>query len=102
MRKAAQEINKTIYIGAYLLEKEPESWQTQTDKTWNNGVLTQSGNKADYYVIHSYYTPYQQNSNADVILATASDNTIAMMNYVKQNITHTGSTVKPIALRSEE
>ena len=98
MRKAAQEINKTIYIGAYLLEKEPESWQTQTDKTWNNGVLTQSGNKADYYVIHSYYTPYQQNSNADVILATASDNTIAMMNYVKQNITQTGSTVKPIAL----
>jgi len=98
MRKAAQEIGKTIYIGAYLLEKEPESWQTATDKSWNSGVLTQIANKADYYVIHSYYTPYQQNSSADVILATASDNTTAMMSYVKQSITNTGSAIKPIAL----
>ena len=98
MRKAAQDIGKTIYIGAYLLEKQPESWQTSTDKNWNNGVLAQVANKPDYYVIHSYYTPYQTNATADVILATASDNTTAMMNYVKQSITNTGSTVKPIAL----
>ena len=98
MRKAAQEIGKTIYIGAYILEKVAEAWQTQTDKTWNNGVLTQINNKADYYVIHSYYTPYQQNSNADVILSTASDVTTSMMSYVKQSITNVGGTVKPIAL----
>jgi hypothetical protein len=98
MRKAAQDIGKTIYIGAYLLEKEPESWQTQTDKTWNSGVLNQSSNRADYYVIHSYYTPYQTNASADVILATASDVTISMINYVKQSITNTGSTVKPVVL----
>ena len=98
MRKAAQEIGKTIYIGVYLLEKEPEAWQTQTDKTWNTGVLSQINNKADYYVIHSYYTPYQQNSNADVILATASDVTTSMMSYVKQSMANVGATVKPIAL----
>ena len=98
MRKAAQEISKTIYIGAYLLEKEPEAWQTQTDKTWNNGVLNQSSNKPDYYVVHSYYTPYQQNSTADVVLATASDVTTSMMSYVKQSIANVGATVKPIAL----
>jgi len=98
MRKAAQDIGKTIYIGAYLLEKEPEAWQTQTDKTWNSGVLNQSSNRADYYVIHSYYTPYQQNSTADVILATASDVTVSMINYVKQSIANTGSTVKPVVL----
>src|SRR6185436_12614216 len=55
-------------------------------------------NKADYYVIHSYYTPYQQNSNADVILSTASDVTTSMMSYVKQSITNVGGTVKPVAL----
>jgi len=98
MRKAAQEIGKTIYIGAYLLEKQPESWQTTTDKNWNAGVLTQVNNKPDFYVIHSYYTAYQTNAGADEILATASDNTTAMMNYVKQNITSNGATVKPIAL----
>jgi len=80
------------------LEKQPESWQTPTDQTWNTGVLGQSANKADYYVIHSYFTPYQQNSSADVILATASDNMVSMMNYVKTSITNSGSTIKPIAL----
>jgi hypothetical protein len=85
MKKAAQEISKTIYIGVYLLEKQPEAWQTATDQSWNTGVLSNSANKADYYVIHSYYTPYQQN-------------TAAMMNYIKTSITNSGSTIKPIAL----
>lgn len=98
MRKAAQEIGKAIYIGIYLLEKQPESWQTLTDKSWNTGVLTQSANQADYYVIHSYYTPYKQNISADLILATATDNTTEMMNYVKTTISNSGSAIKPIAL----
>lgn len=98
MKKAAQEIGKTIYIGVYLLEKQPEGWQTSTDQSWNRGVLTNSGNKADYYVIHSYYTPYQTNASADLILSTATDNTVAMMNYVKDNLTANAAAVKPIAL----
>lgn len=98
MKKAAQEIGQTIYIGAYILEKQPESWQTQTDKTWNSGVFANLNNKADYYVIHSYYTPYQTNATADLILNTATDNTIAMMSYLKQNIPANGGAVKPIAL----
>lgn len=98
MKKAAQEIGKTIYIGAYLLEKQPESWQTPTDQTWNAGMLNAAGNKPDYYVIHSYYTPYQTNAGADVILSTASDNTAAMINYVKASLANNGATVKPIAL----
>src|SRR4051812_9182886 len=98
MRKAAQEIGKTIYIGAYMLEKQPESWQTPTDQSWNTGVLGAVNNTPDFYIIHSYYTPYQQNSSADVILNTAVDNTTAMMNYVKNFITAAGATIKPIAL----
>jgi len=98
MKKAAQEIGKTIYIGVYLLEKQPESWQTPTDQTWNSGVLNALGNKADYYVIHSYYTAYQTNASANEILTTASSNTTAMMNYMRTNIGSTGSAVKPIAL----
>src|SRR5215204_4864468 len=98
MRKAAQEIGKNIYIGVYLLEKQPEAWQTAADQTWNTGVLAQSNNTADFYIIHSYFTPYQQNSSADVILKTAVDNTTAMMNYVKTAISNAGATMKPIAL----
>ena len=98
MKQAAQEIGKTIYIGAYILEAQPQSWQTPTDQTWNAGVLSQVKSSADFYIIHSYYTPYQENSNANVILNTAKDNTAAMMNYVKTSITNAGGTVKPIAL----
>jgi hypothetical protein len=98
MRKAAQEIGKTIYIGAQLLEKLPESWQTQTDKTWNTGVLNQVNSASDFYIIHSYFTPYQQNSPANIILNTATDNMGAMMTYVKSSITNAGAAIKPIAL----
>ncbi len=98
MRAAAQQIGKTIYIGAQLLEKQPESWQTQTDQTWNAGVLAQVNAVNDFYIIHSYYTPYQTNASADVILNTATDNTTAMMNYLLTSFSNAGATVKPVAL----
>jgi hypothetical protein len=98
MKKAAQEIGKTIYIGAQLLEKQPESWQTQTDQTWNSGVLNQVNTATDFYIIHSYFTPYQQNSSAEIILNTAADNMTSMMSYIKTSFTNAGATAKPIAL----
>lgn len=98
MKNAAQEIGKTIYIAANILEKQPDSWQTQTDKGWNTGVLNALGNKADYYIIHSYYTPYKTNATASAILDSASSNTLRMMNYLRSNISGTGSAIKPIAM----
>ena len=98
MRKAADEIGKTIYIGAQLLEKPVESWQNDTDRFWNAGVFQFAGNSPDYYIIHSYYTPYNTNSNAADILATASTVTNAMVTYLDQSMTSAGVTRKPIAL----
>jgi hypothetical protein len=98
MRAAAQEIGKTIFIGAQLLEKLPEAWQRSTDKTWNTGVLAQVKNKNDFYIIHSYFTPYQTNASADIILNTAIDNTAAMMNYLKTGFANAGAPEKPVAL----
>ncbi len=46
MRKAAKKIGKTIYIGATLVEAAPQSWNTNTVKTWNSGMLSQIGNTA--------------------------------------------------------
>ncbi|MEO6327827.1 MAG: alpha-L-arabinofuranosidase [Ginsengibacter sp.] len=98
MKKAAQQIGKTIYIGAQLLEAQPQSWQTPTDQTWNSGVLSQVGDAADFYIIHSYFTPYQQNSSADIILNTAINNPANMMSYLKNSFNSAGATLKPIAL----
>ena len=98
MRKAAQEIGKTIYIGSYILEAQPAAWQTPTDQTWNAGVLPQVNNATDYYIIHSYYTPYQTNATAAEILNTASDNTTSMLNFYQNGITGAGNITKPVAL----
>jgi hypothetical protein len=98
MRKAAQEIGKTIYIGAVILEAAAPAWETNTFKNWNAGVIPGIANTPDYYVIHSYYTPYNTNSTAAEILATGSNNTKQMMQYVKQQLQTYGVTEKPIAL----
>lgn len=98
MRKAAQEIGKTIYIGAVMSESAPLSWWTPTATTWNTGMLTAAGSTPDFYIVHNYYTPYNVNSNASVILNTPVPVTQTMMDYVKQTLTTAGLPLKPVIL----
>lgn len=98
MRKAAAEIGKTIHIGAQLLEHEPAFWATATDKQWNTGVLKQAGAAADFFIVHSYFTPYNTNSNPQEVLASAATVTKAIYDHVSSSISGNGATMKPIAL----
>lgn len=98
MRAAAAKIGTSIYIGAQLLQEEPANWATETDKTWNKGVFEETKDIPDFYIIHSYYTPYQTNSTADQILATASTVTKDMMQYVTNAMAAAGVKQKPVAL----
>jgi len=98
MRKAAQEIGKTIYIGAVMNESAPQSWSTPTVTNWNTGLFTGAGTTPDFYIVHNYYTPYQTNANADLILSTPEAVTQTMMNFVKQSLTNAGIAHKPIAM----
>jgi len=98
MRKAAQDISKTIYIGVVMSESAPQSWWTPTATNWNAGLFTGAGTSPDFYIVHNYYTPYQTNANADLILATPESVTQTMMNYVKQSITNGGLVQKPVIL----
>ena len=98
MRKAAQEIGKSIYIGAVINESAPQNWWTPTATNWNTGLFTGAGDSPDFYIAHSYYTPYQTNANADLILSTPETVTQTMMNYMKQSLTNAGLSHKPIAL----
>ncbi len=63
MRQAAREIGKDIYIGAVCLEAANSGFAN-----WNKDLIAHVGGKADFYIVHSYFTPYQGNSTADVIL----------------------------------
>lgn len=98
MQKAANEIGKKIYIGAVTYEAAAESWQTNTVKTWNQGMMPGVNGKADFFVVHNYITPYGQNSNADVIFSAASTVPGQTMNFVTQALQTNGAAVKPIVL----
>jgi hypothetical protein len=98
MRKAAAENGQPIFIGAQLLEHEPATWATPTDRQWNCGVLKQAGAAADYFIIHSYYTAYNTNSNPPEVLASAEAVTKAMADYVAATLTREGVPMKPLAL----
>ena len=98
MRKAAAENGKPIYIGAQLLEHEPASWATATDKSWNTGVLQQAGSGADFFIVHSYYTPFNTNSNPPEILASAITVTKSISDYLAGSLSAAGVSTKPVAL----
>ena len=98
MRKAAQEIGKTIYIGAVMSESAPQSWWTPTATNWNTGLLTGAGSSPDFYIVHNYYTPYLTNANAELIMSTPENVTQTMMNYANQSLANAGIASKPIAL----
>jgi hypothetical protein len=97
MKKAAASLGKTIHIGAVLLEKEP-AYYAPADLKWNKGVLSKAGAVADYYIIHSYFTPWKENTKADVILSSGVYGPRNMMNFVKAEEANNHVPVKPLAL----
>lgn len=98
MRAAAKETGATIYIGAQLLDAPPPSWADQTNKTWNQEVLTTAGSDADFFMVHDYFTPYQTNSGVNDILATGNIVPANAMNYLNRQFSKYGVASKPVAL----
>ena len=98
MRAAAKETGATIYIGATLYDKPAASYDYNSIKTWNQGVLTKAGNSPDYYIVHDYFTAYNTNSSVADILATGATIPATTMTYVQSQITAAGLTIKPIAM----
>ncbi|RYY21419.1 MAG: alpha-L-arabinofuranosidase, partial [Sphingobacteriaceae bacterium] len=98
MRKAATEIGSAIKIGGQLIEYDASTSYSAVYKSWNSGFFGQAGNGADYFIVHNYYTPYQQNTNALDILNTATTSTKSVADYIKRAAQTNNVTLKPIAL----
>jgi hypothetical protein len=98
MRNAASEKGKTIYIGAVMYESSPANWQVNTTKTWNATMLPEAADIPDFYIAHSYITPYGENSTASVVLNSALTVPGQTISYMKSELTKYGVTVKPIIL----
>lgn len=98
MRKAAAEVGATIHIASVLYNQPPASWESNTTKNWNNGVLTKGGGDADYFAIHDYFTPYQTDASPSEVLASAISQPPVITGYVNQSLQNAGVGVKPFAL----
>jgi len=95
MKKAAQEIGSDIKIGVVAMESLVTYDNIQ--KNWNSGLFPRVANKADFYIVHSYYTPYNENSTVETILNSYSK-TDEYDNYVTDELKKVGKTSAPVAL----
>jgi hypothetical protein len=98
MRAAAQQKGVTIKIGIVLTEANDNNTSSGNVAGWNAGVLAAAGNSPDFFVVHNYYTPYNQNSSPDVILNTPVSGTQSEMAWVKSSVQGAGVTQKPVAM----
>ena len=98
MRAAAAEVGNTnIKIGIVVTGGDDSNNSTGPDN-WNAKVLAAAGNTPDFYVVHNYYTPYDQNSTPAVILSTPIPGTSVMTQWIKSSASNAGVTQKPIAM----
>lgn len=92
MKKAANETGNEIYIGAVVAESSG-SFGTN----WNDKVMAAVGDIIDFYIIHSYYTPWETDSKADTIL-NSPFKTRGYMNFLNTAAANSGNPMHPVAL----
>jgi hypothetical protein len=99
MRAAARSIGSDIRIGAVIVEvpKGP-GWYNRVEENWNREVLDAAGGAMDFFSIHSYFTPYNEDSTPEVILESAETETGRMMGAMKELCARHGLPLKPVAL----
>lgn len=96
MKSAASEIGADIKIGIGL-QQDLVTWNDVMNK-WNSGVLSTVADKADFLIVHSYYTPYDENSSIATILNSGA-NTQKYKSYVLNDLkTYGGLDKLPVAL----
>ena len=97
MRAAAKETGSDIKIGAVMVEKQKE-YHAPVENSWNRGLLKHAGDEIDFYIIHSYYTPYNENSTAATILNTPEKETLKMTGHMNEISAECNVSPKPVAL----
>lgn len=96
MRKAAREIGSDIKIGVVAMDSHV-TWDDVQQK-WNQGMMAEVADLADFIIVHSYYTPYQENSTVATIL-NSPDKTVKMNQYINNGLkTYASHDPLPIAL----
>ena len=92
MKAAARQIGKEIYIGV-VCDQETNNAMPN----WNKDLIKMVAGKADYYIVHSYFTPYQTNSTPEVILNSPSQ-VAAYKSYIQLELANQGKPAAPVFL----
>lgn len=92
MKAAAASLGLDIKIGLVMLDAYSSSLSG-----WNRDVASAAGDAADFYVVHSYFTPYNQNSNLETIL-NSYKRTGDFKSYVYSELDKAGKPHLPVAL----
>lgn len=96
MKAAAAEVGSEIKIGVNVVE-ELITYNNVMNQ-WNKGVMPHIADKADFLIIHSYYTPYNENSTINTILNSAA-NTKNKISYTVNDLKNFGKKDNlPVAL----
>ncbi len=91
MRAAALETGADIKIGVVMVEA------SATHASWNSAVAAEVGDMADFWSVHSYYTPYHADSDVATVLASHTK-TEGYINYVWTTVESAGKPRLPVAL----
>jgi hypothetical protein len=92
MKAAAKQIGREIFIGVVCDQETNKEMPA-----WNKDLIARVGGKADFYIIHSYFTPYQENSTPEVILNSPAK-VAAYKSFVKTELVLQGKPDAPVFL----
>ncbi len=96
MKYAANQVGSVIKIGVVAMESYVS--YDAVMRNWNAGMMPQIADKADFLIVHSYYTPYNENSTVATILNSASQ-TKSYKDYVLNDLkTYGKKDTLPVAL----
>ena len=95
MRAAAMEIGVDIKIGVVAFDAETSYDPINT--SWNEGMMPEVGDLADFLIVHSYFTPHNQDSNIPTIL-NSHDVTSHIMRDIVNDMSEAGKPMIPVAL----
>jgi beta-mannanase len=91
MKAAAAETGVDIRIGVVMVEA------SSTHSTWNRLVAAEVGDVADFYSVHSYYTPWNADSDVATVLGSYAG-TEGYKTYVWNEVAAAGKPKLPVAL----
>jgi hypothetical protein len=95
MKAAAAEVGATIYIGAQVLHFDGTTSWNSVDRTWNEGVFSEVGDAADFYVMHNYFG---NDANAENVLSVAATEPKKNIDFIQKDILDKNGFSKPVAI----